>query len=88
VIRRRVVVEGRVQGVGFRANCARRARAAGVAGSVTNLPDGRVEATFEGPPDVVEALVDWCARGPTSALVRRVQVSDLPPTGAPDFRIT
>jgi acylphosphatase len=55
---------------------------------VTNLPDGGVEATFEGPPDVVEALVDWCAQGPTSALVRRVRVSDLPPTGAQDFRIT
>jgi acylphosphatase len=88
VIRRRVVVEGRVQGVGFRATCARRARSAGLAGSVTNLPDGRVEAVFEGPTERVDALVDWCAQGPTSALVRRVRVSDLPPTGAQDFLIS
>lgn len=55
---------------------------------VSNLPDGRVEAVFEGPADRVEPLVDWCAKGPTSAVVRRVQVSDLPPTGAREFRIT
>jgi acylphosphatase len=88
MIRRRVVVEGRVQGVGFRATCARRARSAGLAGSVTNLPDGRVEAVFEGPPDRVDVLVDWCAHGPTSALVRRVHVSDVPPTGAHEFLIS
>jgi acylphosphatase len=83
-----VIVEGRVQGVGYRATCARRARNAGLAGSVANLPDGRVEAVFEGPPDQVEALVSWCAHGPTSAAVRRVQVSDLPPTGAQEFRVS
>jgi acylphosphatase len=55
---------------------------------VANLPDGSVEAVFEGPPDQVEALVSWCATGPTSATVRRVHVSDLPPTGAQEFRIS
>ena len=44
----RVVVSGRVQGVFFRAECARRARKQEVGGSVRNLPDGRVEAIFEG----------------------------------------
>jgi acylphosphatase len=88
MIRRRVIVEGRVQGVGYRATCARRARDAGLAGSITNLPDGRVEAVFEGPAEKVEALVSWCATGPTSATVRRVHVSELPPTGAQDFRIS
>jgi acylphosphatase len=88
MIRRRVIVEGRVQGVGFRATCARRARDAGLAGSVTNLPDGSVEAVFEGPPEQVEALVSWCARGPTSATVRRVHVSDLPPMGTREFRVS
>jgi acylphosphatase len=88
MIRRRVIVEGRVQGVGFRATCARRARAAGVTGSVTNMPDGSVEAVFEGPPEQVEALVTWCAHGPTSATIRRVHVSDLPPTGAQEFRVS
>ncbi|MBW3668186.1 MAG: acylphosphatase, partial [Actinobacteria bacterium] len=48
MIRRRVVVDGRVQGVFFRETCRRQAEAAGVAGEVRNLPDGRVEAVFEG----------------------------------------
>jgi acylphosphatase len=46
VVRKRVVVEGRVQGVGFRVACAHAARSAGLAGQVRNLPDGRVEAVF------------------------------------------
>jgi acylphosphatase len=87
VVRRRVVVEGRVQGVGYRMSCARRAQAAGVSGTVRNLPDGRVEAVFEGPPDSVDALVAWCERGPSSARVRHVQVYDEPLLGETAFRI-
>jgi len=64
VVRKRVVVAGRVQGVGFRASCAQRARAAGVGGTVRNLPDGRVEAAFEGSADAVDRLVSWCSHGP------------------------
>jgi acylphosphatase len=88
VIRRRVVVEGRVQGVGYRVSCARRAQAAGLGGIVRNLPDGRVEAVFEGPPDSVDALVAWCEHGPSSADVRRVRVHDEPPLGETVFRVT
>jgi acylphosphatase len=87
VVAKRVVVEGRVQGVGFRYACAREATAAGLVGVVRNLPDGRVEAIFEGPPDRVEALVAWCRRGPRSARVQAVQISDAAVTGATDFRI-
>jgi acylphosphatase len=88
VVRRRVVVEGRVQGVGYRGSCARRAQAAGLGGKVRNLPDGRVEAVFEGPPESVDALVAWCEHGPSSAHVRRVQVHDEHPLGETDFRAT
>jgi acylphosphatase len=88
VIRRRVVIEGRVQGVGFRVSCARAAQAAGLTGSVRNLPDGRVEAVFEGPPEDVEGLIEWCRRGPSSARVRAVRVSEELPTGAFEFRIS
>ena len=76
-----------MQGVGFRASCAAQARAFGVAGMVHNLPDGRVEAVFEGAPDSVAALVAWCERGPRFAHVSRVQVVDEDPLGEGTFRI-
>ena len=87
MIRRRVVIEGRVQGVGYRVSCARQAQAAGLAGSVRNLPDGRVEATFEGLPARVEELVAWCRRGPNGARVTNLRVAELEPTGATGFAI-
>jgi acylphosphatase len=86
-VRRRVLISGRVQGVGFRVACAREAGAAGVAGHVRNLPGGGVEAVFEGPPAQVDALVAWCRRGPSSAVVREVRVSDQTVTGETGFAI-
>jgi acylphosphatase len=87
VVRKRVVVEGRVQGVGFRVTCARQAQAAGVGGMVHNLPDGRVEAIFEGSAESVAALVAWCERGPAFAQVRGVHVVDEDPRGERGFRV-
>ncbi|MDQ2728571.1 MAG: acylphosphatase [Actinomycetota bacterium] len=80
-VRRRVVIEGRVQGVGYRCTCARRADEAGLSGRVRNLADGRVEAVFEGPAAAVDAVIDWCHRGPRGARVERVAVTDEAPTG-------
>jgi acylphosphatase len=85
LIRRRVVVSGRVQGVWFRDSCRREADARRLAGWVRNCPDGRVEAAFEGRSDDVEALVTWCSTGPPRARVVRVQVFDEMPTGATGF---
>jgi len=84
-VRRRVLVTGRVQGVGFRYAVLERARMRGVAGWVRNLPTGQVEAAFEGEPSAVEALVDYCGRGPLGASVRDVQVTDVTPTGETGF---
>ena len=86
-VRRRVLVSGRVQGVGYRVSCAREAGAAGLAGRVRNLPDGRVEAVFEGPAPQVDALVAWCRRGPRSAVVRDIRINDEAVTGASGFSI-
>lgn len=86
-VRQRVVVRGRVQGVGFRASCARRAWQAGAAGWVRNLPDGAVEAVFEGPAPVVEALVDWCRAGPPAARVDAVSCVVEHPAGERGFTI-
>jgi acylphosphatase len=86
VIRRRVLVSGRVQGVGFRMWVSERARSRHVSGWVRNLADGDVEAVFEGEPEAVAALVDWCRRGPRGAGVRDVQVADEPPAGEAGFR--
>jgi acylphosphatase len=73
-VRRRVLVEGRVQGVGFRASTVERARSIDptLAGFVRNLPDGRVEAVIEGEERSVLELVRWCRSGPPSSQVRRL----------------
>lgn len=84
-MRVRVVVHGRVQGVGFRYGVASRARSLGIAGSVRNCGNGTVEAFFEGPRERVESLVAWCRRGPSGARVDSVDVAAEPPTGEEGF---
>ena len=86
-VRRRVIVVGRVQGVGYRMSCAHRAEAAGLSGHVTNRADGTVEAEFEGPAAAVDALVDWCRRGPPAARVTRVDVDERTAGGAGGFEV-
>ena len=63
----------------FRANCQRQANALGVTGWVRNLWDGSVEALFEGPPEAVDAMLGWCRRGPSSAVVTDVEVTEAEP---------
>ncbi len=81
VIRVRLLVSGRVQGVAFRQSTVDEARRLGVAGWVKNLPDGRVEAVVEGERSRVEALVAWCRRGPRLARVDGVAVTPEEPRG-------
>jgi len=75
-VRRRVLISGRVQGVGFRASCLRRAVDAGLDGWVRNTEHGDVEAVFEGPASAVDALVAWCGVGPSWAHVDHVEVTE------------
>ena len=88
VIRQRVVVHGRVQGVFFRDETRRLAEWHGVAGSIRNTKDGTVEAVFEGAPDVVAKLVAYCREGPRNAAVDRVDVYEESPEGLRGFRVT
>lgn len=87
MVRRRVVVEGRVQGVGFRMACGHAARIHQVAGWVRNRRDGRVEAVFEGDPGGVAAMVDWCRQGPPAAAVTGIEVVEEQPEGLSGFRM-
>jgi len=84
----RVLIEGRVQGVFFRASTRDEARARGLNGWARNLPDGRVEALFEGDKRVVEDMLTWCHKGPAYAHVDHVEVEWQPYQGdLTDFRI-
>ncbi|MDX1689533.1 MAG: acylphosphatase [Acidimicrobiia bacterium] len=79
MIARRLTIGGRVQGVGFRWSTRTEADAVGVTGWVRNRPDGTVEAWFQGEPEAVERMVDWAHRGPGSARVQDVEVTEADP---------
>ena len=84
---RRVILEGRVQGVGFRWHARLEARAIGARGWIRNLDDGSVEAHCEGDPDRVEELLGWLEMGPAGARVDRVDVRLVPAEGLAGFEI-
>jgi acylphosphatase len=74
-VRAHVLVSGRVQGVFFRSETRDEAKKRGVMGWVRNLPDGRVEAVFEGEEASVNELVEFCRRGPPGARVTNINVA-------------
>ena len=73
---RRLVIRGRVQGVGFRYALLDAATALGVTGWVRNRRDGSVEALVEGELGAVDAIVAWCRKGPPAARVGAVDVHE------------
>ena len=77
LVRRRIVVSGRVQGVGFRYATITEARRLGLTGWARNAPDGSVEIVAEGERQAVEALVAWCQTGPPTARVRAVAQNEV-----------
>ena len=87
MIRRKVRVHGQVQGVFFRDACEKEAVRQGVAGEVTNAPDGTVVAVFEGEPSAVEAMCDWCRSGSDQADVEHIEVSEEEPQGDTSFHV-
>jgi acylphosphatase len=87
VVRYRVLISGHVQGVFFRDTCRRMAERLGVSGWVRNLPDGNVEAVFEGADGEVGRLMEWSRHGPPHAVVEDVRVQSEPPEGISGFQI-
>jgi Acylphosphatases len=87
VIRKRAVVRGQVQGVGFRAGTRSQARSLSLTGFARNLADGTVEVEVEGPADRVAQLLAWLESGPTWATVDAVEVSELSSIGGTGFEL-
>jgi acylphosphatase len=75
-IARRVLVSGKVQGVGYRYSLAALARELNISGWCRNLPDGRVEALVQGIPHAIEQLLNWLHQGPPQAMVEHVEVEN------------
>ncbi|MEM8641172.1 MAG: acylphosphatase [Cyanobacteria bacterium P01_G01_bin.54] len=73
LIQAHVLITGRVQGVGYRFSTATKAKSLALQGWVRNLPDGRVEAVFEGAKWQVERMINWCYTGPSAAVVRDIE---------------
>ena len=88
MIRKRAIVRGLVQGVGFRYYALHEATHLGLAGYVRNRPDGTVELELEGPDAAVARMLTWLRHGPSSAAVDSLDVSDLPPIGEDGFTVT
>ena len=83
-----VFISGRVQGVFFRAETQRAAESFNLTGWVCNVPDGRVEAVFEGEDANIDKMLAWCYIGPPHARVENVTIKEDPYTGSfHDFSI-
>jgi acylphosphatase len=82
-----VIVDGDVQGVGYRYTMQLVAREAGAAGWVRNRRDGTVEAEIEGTPGQVDELLAWMASGPPGARVSSAQVTEAEPAGGRGFEV-
>ncbi|MCS7199582.1 MAG: acylphosphatase [Caldimicrobium sp.] len=84
----RVKIFGKVQGVFFRAYTKEEAQKLGIKGWVKNLPDGSVEALFEGEEKAVDEMIKWCHKGSPSSIVTKVVVEEEPYVGEfKDFTI-
>ncbi|TDB38128.1 MAG: acylphosphatase [Actinobacteria bacterium] len=86
-VRAHLMIAGVVQGVYFRASTARMAMGLNVDGWVRNLPDGRVEATFEGPAGAVTQAIAWARTGPPRAVVESAEIEFEEPHAERGFRI-
>ncbi len=82
-----IIINGKVQGVFFRASVKEVADELGISGTVNNLADGSVKITATADPAFLKQLVDWCHHGPARAIVDNVKITDLPFQEFEGFRI-
>ncbi len=75
----KIVVSGRVQGVYFRLFTQNKAKHLAILGTVRNLPDGRVEIYAEADSLMIEKFIKWCSKGPVTARVDNIEVTELEP---------
>lgn len=80
-MKKHIFISGRVQGVGFRHFTRVNAEKLNVAGWVKNLPDGRVEAVFEGEEENVRELIDRCKEGPRASYVKHIEEKEVKEKG-------
>lgn len=83
-----VWISGKVQGVGYRLSAQSEALKRHIKGWIRNLPDGRVEALFEGEQAAVEQMIQWSYQGPAAAVVKDVEVEYELPQGCSEFQVT
>jgi acylphosphatase len=87
ILRIHVWISGQVQGVGYRLSTLSEARQRDLQGWVKNLPDGRVEAVFEGTPKNIEDIIKWCRHGPPTAIPETVEIEFEEVEGLQGFEI-
>jgi acylphosphatase len=87
IIRTHLIISGKVQGVGYRYYTAQQAKKLGITGWVKNLPDGRVEAIFEGTQQTITEMINWCRQGPSAAQVTDITINHEKPQGHKKFEI-
>ncbi len=73
----KVVIKGLVQGVFYRVHTKNTADKLGIKGYVKNLANGSVEAVFEGDPDAIARMIDWCHKGPKISRIDHVQTQEI-----------
>lgn len=88
MLKKHIFISGRVQGVGFRHFTRKNAESLGITGWVKNLPDGRVEAVFQGSEEQIEELIQRCKNGPIASYVQDIEAEkDLGDEDFDDFSV-
>jgi len=82
-----IIVEGKVQGVGFRYSALKKAHELGITGFVKNREDGTVYFEIEGEPEYLDQFTEWCRRGPAWSMVEKVNCHIIPNSNFSNFVI-